>query len=300
MGAKPKITENLGYLRGSKMMGQVKIATSNLFIDTSTPDYDSMVAATFDGIGGMEFINSGNSFSILQEGSSLVNNASEIKESTSSKVNEKQADSYDANLNQYDLRLADYIPPDNAGSMLIGNTTYSEGINVYSTTGISNVYFSANSEKTFVSATGSMGYVNYYGTTGYGRTAVITFPTNSASLSAANFFNPGDRITAIYDNPAYQFYGETLTGSDVIVTSVSKTNTGTSPYNTTITVVAYNQYQNSLSSVIKAGSTPGALKDLYKHPMPYSHINIELQGVADDEEVEIQFISYTDTINGTI
>lgn len=300
MGAKPVITENLGYFRDSKMMKQVRIATSNLFIETSTPDYDSMVAATFDGIGGMDFINSGSASIVLQPGLSLVGNASDIKESTSSKLNEKQADSYDANLNQYDLRLADYIPPDNQGSVLIGNTTYSEGIDVYATTGISNVYFSANEDKTFVSATGSMGYVNYYGTSGYGRTAVITFPTGSASLSAANFFNPGDRITAIYDNPAYQFYGATLTSSDVVVTSVSKNNTGTSPFNTTITVVAYNQYQNSLSPVIKAGTTPGALKDLYKHPMPYSHINIELQGVADDEEVEIQFISYTDTINGTI
>jgi hypothetical protein len=298
MGAKPKITENLGYRRDSMNVKQVKIATSNLFIDTTQPNYDNMISSTFDGIGGIEFINSGEYSISLRDGNSLVGNADIIRESVSSSVNEKQADGFQAIASQYELKLSDYIPPDNIGKVYLGNTTYAYAQEVYSLKQIPNVYFDTKVKNVYVSATGSMGFISTYGTSGYGRTATITFPTNDSNKNASDYFNPGDIVSATYSpTGGYAFAGQPLTTGNVLVTNVVKKTT--SPYNVELTVVAFNQYSGSPQTMMIANSTPGALVDIYRTAAPYSHINIDLDNI-DDEEIEVQFITYSDFVSDII
>lgn len=108
-GAKPPVT-NYGYRDGINAINQIKIATSNLFIETGTVPVDYMTGAVFEGIGGNEFINSGSSEIILQSENSLVQNASDVLETTSSKRNEKQADGTPSIMAQFDISLSDYLP----------------------------------------------------------------------------------------------------------------------------------------------------------------------------------------------
>ncbi len=109
-GAKPVVTEVLGYNRNGRQIQQVKIATSNLFIDTGTVPVDYMTGAIFDGIGGNEFINGGSSDIVLQEGNSLISNANEILYYTNTKTNEKQADGTDLIFSQFEISLNSYLP----------------------------------------------------------------------------------------------------------------------------------------------------------------------------------------------
>jgi hypothetical protein len=108
-GAKPAVT-NYGYRDGVNSINQVKIATSNLFIETGTVPVDYMTGAVFDGIGGNEFINSGSAEIILQSENSLVQDASDVREAISSSRNEKQADGTPAIMAQFELSLSNYLP----------------------------------------------------------------------------------------------------------------------------------------------------------------------------------------------
>jgi hypothetical protein len=109
-GAKPEITTSTGYRLNGREIKQVKIATSNLFIDTGTVPVDDMTGAIFDDIGGNEFINGGSSGIILQEGNSLISNANEILYYTNTKTNEKQADGTDSIFSQFEISLNSYLP----------------------------------------------------------------------------------------------------------------------------------------------------------------------------------------------
>jgi hypothetical protein len=113
-GAKPVRTEVIGYNRNGKQIQQVKIATSNLFIDTTSLPIDYMTGAIFDGIGGNEFINGGSSEIILQDANSLVSNASDIQFETNTKTNEKQADGSETFLSQFEIALNSYLPTTNS------------------------------------------------------------------------------------------------------------------------------------------------------------------------------------------
>lgn len=135
--AVPPVTEIRGYTQGNRYNQQVKIATSNLFIDTGSVPVDYMTGAIFDGIGGNEFINGGSSETILQEGNSLISNASNILYDIDSKTNEKQSDGTDAFLSQFPISLKNYIPQISAAESEI----YSVTPLVYADLTIKNVYF---------------------------------------------------------------------------------------------------------------------------------------------------------------
>jgi hypothetical protein len=145
-GAKPVITTNTGYRLDGNNISQVKIATSNLFIDTGSVPVDYMTGAVFDGIGGNEFINGGSSETILQEGNSLISNTSDIQYDINTKTNEKQADGTDTFFSQFEISLDNYLPI-NASSPaeFIGisgpNNLDNPSVLSYSDYGDKNVYF---------------------------------------------------------------------------------------------------------------------------------------------------------------
>ena len=115
--AKPPVSEKRGYrLDGLVDNAQIKIATSNLFIDTGSVPVDYMTGAIFDGIGGNEFINGGSSETILREGNSLIANANDILYNVNTKTNEKQADGTDSIFSQFAISLNSYLPTTNSGS----------------------------------------------------------------------------------------------------------------------------------------------------------------------------------------
>jgi hypothetical protein len=138
----PKLTTTFGYRSGSTQHDQVKIATSNLFIETASTPVDYMVGATFDGIGGNEFINTGDSAIILQQGKSLVQNSSDILELVSSSTNEKQADNEQSIMSQFALSLKNYLPDTVNNSEFVGRLDISgETGDVYESFPAKNVYF---------------------------------------------------------------------------------------------------------------------------------------------------------------
>jgi hypothetical protein len=118
MSAKPKITKNIGYTTDGRQSKQVRIATSNLFIDTETTPIDYMTGVIFDGIGGNEFINSDAASVVLQQGNTIIENSSDILEAVSSSVNEKQPDNEEAIDSQFYFKLKNYLPE------TINNTEY--------------------------------------------------------------------------------------------------------------------------------------------------------------------------------
>lgn len=126
MAAKPKITTKFGYSRGAQEIKQVKIATSNLFIDTTDTPVDYMTGAIFDSIGGNEFINSGSADIILQQDKSLISNSSDVLESISSKTNEKYADGIDATYSKFQLSLNNYLPLTTTRTTFLGIADWSD------------------------------------------------------------------------------------------------------------------------------------------------------------------------------
>lgn len=145
--AKPLVPEKLyGYLGDRGRTEQVKIATSNLFIETQNVPIDYMTGAIFDGIGGNEFINTSGTDTILKQSNSLISNSSEILESISSKTNEKQADGTESTMGRFGLRLSNYLPITISNSEYIGstdmtNTTTKDDSAVNDSFAERNVYF---------------------------------------------------------------------------------------------------------------------------------------------------------------
>jgi hypothetical protein len=123
VSATPIVPENLyGYLGENGRVQQVKIATSNLFIETQNVPIDYMTGAIFDGIGGNEFINTSGTDTILQESNSIISDASDIRGVISSKNNEKQPDGTEATMGRFALRLANYLPRTVSSGQYIGST----------------------------------------------------------------------------------------------------------------------------------------------------------------------------------
>lgn len=147
---KPPVTATRGYrLDGTNDNVQVKIATSNLFIDTGTVPVDYMTGAVFDGIGGNEFINGGSSDIVLREGNSLISNSNDILYDINTKTNEKQADGTDTFFSQFEISLESYLPTTNAGlDELYGLSAPTNDANTYPVyqPSESNVYFDADYE----------------------------------------------------------------------------------------------------------------------------------------------------------
>jgi hypothetical protein len=123
VSATPIVPENLyGYLGENGRIQQVKIATSNLFIETQNVPIDYMTGAIFDGIGGNEFINTSGTDTILQESNSIISDSSDVRGDVSSKKNEKQADGTEATMGKFALKLANYLPTTVSNSQYIGST----------------------------------------------------------------------------------------------------------------------------------------------------------------------------------
>lgn len=144
-GAKPPIT-NYGYRTGSNVSNDIKIATSNLFIETGTTPVDYMTGAVFDSIGGNEFINSGSSETILQSENTLIQNASDVLEAISSKTNEKQSDGTASIMSQFELSLPGYLPmttshKDYTGSLDTTNDTTKKNTAILVSFPEKNAYF---------------------------------------------------------------------------------------------------------------------------------------------------------------
>ncbi len=142
--ATPLIPEKLyGYLGDRGRIEQVKIATSNLFIETTNVPIDYMTGAVFDGIGGNEFINTSGTDTILQQSNSLVSNSSDILEEISSKANEKQSDGIEATMGRFALKLSNYLPQTINNVEYIGSTDAGDldGSKVIDTFPSRNVYF---------------------------------------------------------------------------------------------------------------------------------------------------------------
>jgi hypothetical protein len=155
--AKPPVTTTRGYrLDGVNDNVHVKIATSNLFIDTGSVPVDYMTGAVFDGIGGNEFINGGSSEIILQEGNSLISNANDIQYDINTKTNEKQADGTDTFFSQFDISLNSYLPLTNASEdELVGlaapRSLDNPDINIY--VDLQNVYFDPENQNICIELT---------------------------------------------------------------------------------------------------------------------------------------------------
>lgn len=129
----PIIPESVyGYLGDRGRVNQVKIATSNLFIETQNVPIDYMTGAVFDGIGGNEFINTSGTDTILQESNSIISDASQTRQSTSSKYNEKQADGIEATMGKFPLKLANYLPSTVKSTEYIGSTDMSNNSTIAS------------------------------------------------------------------------------------------------------------------------------------------------------------------------
>lgn len=146
MSAKPKITTNIGYSNEGRQSKQVRIATSNLFIETETIPIDYMTGVIFDGIGGNEFINSEGASVILQQGKTLVEDSSDISEGSSSAANEKQPDGEEAIGSQFYFKLKNYLPETVNNLEYVGSTDASNAGTLGATTVFvefpeKNVYF---------------------------------------------------------------------------------------------------------------------------------------------------------------
>jgi hypothetical protein len=116
----PKIS-NWGYSRNGKKVESVKIATSNLFLDTGKVPVDFMVGAIFNEIGGQEFINSYPVDFILDNSILPISNISEINDRYSPLNILPISDGILANLNKYNLSLSQYElePGENSNEYLV-------------------------------------------------------------------------------------------------------------------------------------------------------------------------------------
>lgn len=143
MSAKPKITKNIGYSTEGRQSKQIRIATSNLFIDTETAPIDYMTGIIFDGIGGNEFINSDAASVVLQEGSTIIEDSSDIQEAVSSNINEKQPDNEEAIDSQFYFKLKNYLPETINNTEYLGTTALAppNDTDIYREFPEKNIYF---------------------------------------------------------------------------------------------------------------------------------------------------------------
>jgi hypothetical protein len=117
--AKPPKIQNLGYNKKDS----VKIATSNLFIETQQVPVDYMIGAIFNDIGGQEIINSSPNDLLTSSTSLPISNIADINNRYSSANILPLSDGILSNLNKYDIVLSQYVLPedDSASTYLIQN-----------------------------------------------------------------------------------------------------------------------------------------------------------------------------------
>lgn len=86
----------------------IKIATSNLFIETQVVAVETMAGAIFNDIGGQELINSV-PYDILYDASDRVTNISSVAMQTNPLEIMSSQDTTQSVLNQYVLKIQDYV-----------------------------------------------------------------------------------------------------------------------------------------------------------------------------------------------
>lgn len=106
MAAKPPSKSFFDYARREA----VKIATSNLFIESEKASEDFMTNMIFEEIGGNELIDTQNYNFLVNPEKSNISNISTILEVTSPKSLFKSSNIYDATFNQFEIELANRIP----------------------------------------------------------------------------------------------------------------------------------------------------------------------------------------------
>lgn len=118
MAAKPPSKAFFGYDKKEA----VKIATSNLFIDTTIPSAEFMTNIIFEDIGGNELIDTQNHNFLFNTDKSNILNIATVIETTSPKSLFKSSNIYNSIFDSYEINLVDKIPA-------VGNG--SNGINTY-------------------------------------------------------------------------------------------------------------------------------------------------------------------------
>jgi hypothetical protein len=108
MAAKPPKVQTLGLNKKES----VRIATSNLFIETQNVPVDYMVGAIFNDIGGQEMINSSPAEMLTSDTMLPISNISDINNRYSSVNVLPLTDGILNNLNKYDIVLSDYQLPE--------------------------------------------------------------------------------------------------------------------------------------------------------------------------------------------
>jgi hypothetical protein len=131
MGAKPPKVYNYGY----DGKPPVRIASSNLFIDTGKVPVDYMVGAVFNEIGGQEFINSYPA-DLLSSTLLPIKNLADINERYSPANILPISDGILSTFNKYDIKLDTYIPQEDETS---NNYLILKNANVYIDSDFANV-----------------------------------------------------------------------------------------------------------------------------------------------------------------
>lgn len=106
MAAKPPSKSFFDY--GKKEA--VRIATSNLFIDTTTPSEEFMTNVIFEDIGGNEILDTQNYNFLVNPDKSNILNVATILEVNSPRSLFKSSDTYNSTFNQFEIELSDKIP----------------------------------------------------------------------------------------------------------------------------------------------------------------------------------------------
>ena len=112
MAAKPPKVQTLGFNKKES----VRIATSNLFIDTGSVPVDYMVGAIFNDIGGQEMINSSPAEILLSDNLLPISNLADVNSRYNSSNVIPVSDGILSNLNKYDIVLSDYLLPEDETS----------------------------------------------------------------------------------------------------------------------------------------------------------------------------------------
>jgi len=106
MAAKPPSKAFLDYTKKEA----VRIATSNLFIDTTAPSEEFMTNIIFEEIGGDEVLDTQNHNFLVNPDKSNILNIATILEVTSPKSLFKSSNIYGSTFDQFQIELSDKVP----------------------------------------------------------------------------------------------------------------------------------------------------------------------------------------------
>jgi hypothetical protein len=125
MAAKPPSKSFFDY--GKKEA--VRIATSNLFIDTTTTSEEFMTNVIFEDIGGNEMLQTQTYNFLVNPDKSNILNLATVLEVTSPRSLFKSSDTYNSIFNQFEIELSSKIPAvgnyqdNNSNVYFFGGTT---------------------------------------------------------------------------------------------------------------------------------------------------------------------------------